>query len=116
MTTNYSKFRGDDVTLNLTFKDADGVAIDITLYTVFFTLKRNKYDTDAQALVQKNITVHTAPLTGQTTISLTGAETAVLNGSYYYDIAYKTGVAGTHKTVDQGVMTFKEDITIRTSA
>lgn len=108
--TNYSKFRGDDVTLNLTFKDSAGVAINITGYTIYFSLKRNKYDTTA--VLAKTITSHTAPTLGQTQIALTNAETAILNGSYYYDISYLTGVAGTKKTVDTGVFTFKEDITI----
>lgn len=116
MSTKYSKFRGDDVTLNLTFKDANGDAINITNYTIFFTLKRNKYDTDAQAVLSKNITSHTTPLSGLTQIALTAAETDDLLGSYYYDISYKTGTGGTNKTADAGVFTFKEDITIRTSA
>jgi hypothetical protein len=114
MSTNYSKFRGDNVTLQLTFKDGNGVAINITGYTVFFTLKRNKYDTDAQASLTKTITTHTNPSQGITTLSLTNTDTASLNGSYYYDISYKTG-AGVHKLVDNGVFTFKEDITQRTS-
>lgn len=114
--TNYSKFRGDDVALNLTFKDSTGAAINITNYTVFFTLKDRKSDADAQAVLSKNITVHTAPVSGQTQIALTAAETAVLKGTYYYDISYKTGTNGTNKTLDSGVFTFKEDITIRTSA
>ena len=106
--TNYSKFRGDDVTLSLTFKDSAGVAINITAYTVYLLVKRNKYDADAQAVLSKTVTSHTAPTLGQTQIALTNAETAVLNGSYYYSISYLTGVSGTKKTVDTGVITFKE--------
>ena len=112
MSTNYSKSRGDDVTLNLTFKDSLGVVIDITNYTVFFTLKRNKYDTDAQAALSKTVTAHTDPTNGETQVALTAAETALLNGSYYYDMQYKTG-AGVVKTIDSGVFTFKEDVTVR---
>ena len=108
--TNYSKFRGDDVTLNLTFKDSGGVAIDITAYTIYFSLKRNKYD--ATAILAKTVTSHTDPTNGQTQVALTNAETAVLQGTYYYDIAYLTAVGGTKKTVDTGVFTFKEDITV----
>jgi len=114
MPTNYVKFRGDDVTLNLAFKDADGVAINITGYTVFLTLKRNKYDADAAAAISKTITAHSDPTAGLTVISLTAAETAALNGTYYYDLAYRTG-AGVIKTIDSGVFTFKEDTTQRLS-
>jgi hypothetical protein len=115
MSTNYSKFRGDTVTLNLTFKDANGDAINITAYTIFFTLKRNKYDTDAQAAIQKNITVHTVPASGQTQITLTDTETALLIGTYYYDIKYLTGVGGTVRVVDSGVFSFKENVSVRVS-
>jgi archaellin len=110
--TNYLKFRGDDVALNLTFKDSAGVAIDITNYTIYFTLKKNKFDEDADAVLLKNITVHTSPTAGQTQVSLTSAETALLSGSYYYDIRYKTG-AGVKKVVDSGVFTFQENISVR---
>ena len=107
--TNYSKFRGDDVTLNLTFKDSVGAVIDITNYVIYFILKRNKYDT--AAALSKTITVHTVPISGQTQIALTNTETALLNGSYYYDIAYITNISGgTKKIVDSGAFTFKEDL------
>jgi len=108
MPTNYLKHSGDDVTLNLTFKDANGVVIDITAYTVYFLLKRNRYDTDAGAAVSKTITAHTDPTNGLTQIALTNAETVLLKGSYYYSIHYLTGVGGTKKQVDLGVMTFQE--------
>jgi len=111
--TNYTKYRGDDVTLNLVFKDADGEEIDITLYTIYFTLKKNKFDSDAQAVLSKDVTVHTTPLEGETQIALTGAQTELFNGTYYYDISYLTGVGGTKKTVDSGAFTFKENISVR---
>jgi hypothetical protein len=114
MGTNFSKIRGDDVVISLTFKDSSGVVIDITNYTIFFTLKTNKYDLEADAVLTKTVTVHSDPTHGYTLISLTGAETALLEGSYYYDIAYKTG-AGVHKTVANGAFSFKDDITTRTT-
>jgi hypothetical protein len=106
--TNYSKFSGDDVTLNLTFKDSVGVAINITGYTVYFIAKRNKYDADAIAVISKAITSHTDAANGQTQIALTNTETALLKGSFYYSMQYLTGVGGTKKTIDTGVITFKE--------
>jgi hypothetical protein len=106
--TNYSKVSGDDVTLNLTFKDSVGAAINITNYTIYFIAKRNKADADANAVISKTITSHTAPTLGQTQIALTNTETALLKGSFYYSMQYLTGVGGTKKTIDTGVITFKE--------
>jgi len=111
---NYEKKRGDTVTLQLTFTDANGDAIDITNYTVFFTLKNNRSDEDADAVITKDITNHSDPTNGITTITLSAAETADLLGCYWYDIQYKTG-AGVIKTVVIGTYIFEEDVTIRTS-
>ena len=111
---NYEKKRGDTVTLQLTFKDSDGNAIDITNYTVFFTLKNNKSDSDDDAIIKKDVTSHSDPTNGITTITLSAAETDDLLGSYWYDIQYKTG-AGVIKTVVIGTYIFEEDVTIRTS-
>ena len=108
MPTNYLKKKGDDVTLSLTFKDAEGNAIDITNYTVYFMLKRNKYDADNAAAITKTITSHSDPTHGITAISLSATETAALSGTYYYNIVYKTkATGGVIKTVDSGVFTFE---------
>lgn len=109
MPTNYLKKRGDNVTLSLTFKDAQGVAIDITNYTIYLMLKRNKYDADSAAALSKTITSHSDPTHGITAISLSKTETEALNGTYYYDLVYKTAnTNGTIKTIDSGVFTFED--------
>lgn len=105
--TNYSKFSGDDVTLNLAFKDGSGVAINITGYIVYFKVKRNKYDADGSAVINKAISTHTNPTLGLTQIAITDTETSALKGSYYYSMQYKTSTSD-YKTVDTGVMTFQE--------
>ena len=62
--------RGDDITINATFKDDNGDAINITGYTVFFTVKDNYTSTtDSAALISKTVTSHTSPTTGATTFS-----------------------------------------------
>ena len=105
--TNYSKFSGDDVTLNLAFKTGAGCAIDISGYEVYFKAKRNKYDTDGSAVINKCITNHTCACLGQTQIAITDTESSALKGSYYYSMQYKTCTSD-YKTVDTGVITFQE--------
>jgi len=108
---NFNFPRGDDQVIELEFKE-DGVPINITNWKVYFTLKKNKSDSDNDAVIKKDVTVHTEPLNGKTQILLTNTETDSLNGIYYYDIQYKDDSSNI-KTVLWGMINFFEDITRR---
>lgn len=110
-TTSYDAIRGDTFELTISFKDGD-LAQNITGWTIFFTLKNNIDDADADAVISKDVTQHTSPTAGVTQILLTAAETTDLNGSYYYDIQYKDTI-GVIKTFLYGKITFTKDITRR---
>ncbi len=84
-------YRGDDKTWEVTFKDGDGVAINITGWTVYFTVKEKDSDTDANAKISKTITSHVNPTGGITDIILVPTDTSSLKGNYYYDIRIKKG-------------------------
>lgn len=66
----------------------NGSAYDLTGKTVFFTLKKsNDYTAnDAGALITKNITVHTNPTAGITTLILSDTQTNIAIGEYKADI------------------------------
>jgi len=86
--------RGDDVDLTTTFKDADWVAIDITWYTVFFTVKKKRDlnitdATDTNAIIQKDVITHTDPTAWKTTISLLNIDTAQDVWVYTADLQLK---------------------------
>jgi len=70
----------------------DGVPYDITGATVMVTVKPaiDADNTDAAAIISRDITVHDAPLLGQTSFITTVAETDVAKGSYQGDIAIQT--------------------------
>jgi len=108
---NFKFPRGDDQVIGLEFTE-NGVPINITNWKVYFTLKKNKSDSDDDAVIKKDITDHTEPLNGMTQISLTNSETDSLNGIYYYDIQYKDNSANI-KTALWGIINFFEDITRR---
>lgn len=117
--TDLTIYRGDSKTWNITFTDSAGAAINITGYTVFFTVKKkNSYtdDTvDTAAIVQKNITVHTAPATGQTQVALQPSDTSsVTPAVYVYDMQLKD-TSGTILTFITGNFTISADVTRRTS-
>lgn len=90
MIKNYSISAGDDLILNLTFKDEDEDPIDITHYEVAFCVKRYPSDTDSDAVYRNIITSHTSPSTGETVVSLPGSESSQLTpGNYYYIVKAK---------------------------
>lgn len=83
--------------LNIT-QEYEGVetAVDLTGKTVYFTVKQNEDDTDANAIVNKTITSHANPTGGVTAIDLTDDETRAINvGTYVYDVKLYDGATVT---------------------
>lgn len=108
-----SVYRGDDFSKRLIFTN-NGVAIDITDWTIFFTVKKNEGDADDDAVIKKDITVHTDPTGGISSLVLTDAETTVTPGKYWYDIQVKTDT-GAIRTVTKDKFEVHTDITRRTA-
>lgn len=86
MNSNLEFFAGEDRSYTITITDGDGIAINITGYTIWFTVKADPEDTDVNALIQKEITSHTTPASGITTITLTNDDTNIALGNHFYDI------------------------------
>jgi len=84
-----SIYRGDTKTYSLTFTDADNAAIDITGWTIFFTVKEKKSDADDDAVLKKDVTVHGDPTNGLSSIALSATDTDISPSRYYYDIQIK---------------------------
>ena len=105
----------DSYSFPLTFKDADCNAIDITGYTIFFTVKTlaNIDNADTSAIIQKNITTHTSPTTGQSLLTLTTTDTDQTAGTYWYDLQVKTP-AGNIISCEKGEFVINQDVTNRT--
>lgn len=102
--------RGDTHTINLTFPE------DITGSTVFFTVNADREPpTDVDAVVIKEVTVHTVPEDGQTTIILDPADTdSIAPGQYWYDVQLKRA-DNTITSLPKGKFIIVSDITRRTS-
>jgi len=107
-------YRGDTREYLLTFTDAQGDAIDITGWKIYFTMKNSSGNNDDNCLVKKDITSHTSPTEGKSTILLSHADTDSMHpGDYYYDIQIKK-TDGTIYTVATGKAPILADITRRT--
>lgn len=107
------RIKGDNYPLDIQILDSDEVAIDLTGSTVFFTVKRNIEDTDAQALITVDVTSFASPTTGDVAIPLSSTQTAIV-GSFFYDIKIKTS-AGVITSVFTDRIIFENHTTIRTS-
>lgn len=106
--------RGDSWSRTLQFKNSGGSPIDITGWTVFFTVKSSPGSRDEDAVLQKTVTSHTNATGGLSAISCTAADTDNLQGDYYFDIQIKKS-DGSIKTYLYGQIKFLEDTTRRTS-
>jgi len=85
--------RWDDETIKATFTD-DWVPIDITWYTIFFTVKKKGLvsvidPTDSNASIKKDITTHSSPTTWETEIILTNTDTQIDAWVYDADLQLK---------------------------
>lgn len=117
--TDLTIYRGDSKTWNLNFTNSSGQAIDITDYTIFFTVKKkNSYTDDpddTDAIIKKDISIHTAPVTGQSQLVLQPSDTnTAVPAVYVYDMQLKDG-SGNILTFISGLFTITADVTRRTS-
>jgi len=93
----------------LSFKDSDGVAINITGYTIYFAVKNNRLDSDDDAVIYKEITSHTSPTTGVSTITVDAADTIGVYGLYDYDVQYDDS-SGSRKVAFNGTFTIVQSV------
>lgn len=84
---NLEIIKGNDQLYTVAFRDNAGL-IDISLWTVYFTIKEQK---TLSIIVKKEITEHSDPTNGATQISLSNSETDIKKGKYRYLINVKTG-------------------------
>lgn len=97
----------NDVPLKLTFTDSDGVAITVTSYSFFFTIKKFETDSDTNA-VYKSATTDWVLSTNTATLDLTRTIMDLSAEIYYYDIQYINDS-------DNKIMVVKGNITIDAS-
>lgn len=81
-------YAGNTVSYDMTFKDQNGTAIDISLDLMFMTLKHSPDDDDVNAALQKQIQFPSDAnsIAGLGTFTLDSTDTEGLSeGSYYFD-------------------------------
>ena len=84
-------YAGDDIFWDLTFTDADGNPIDLTGVVLNFIIKTNLSDSDDNAILNKDVIVHTDPVGGTSQLHITEAESATFTpGVYYCECTYES--------------------------
>ncbi len=102
--------RGDSWSRQIYFQDVNGACIDITGWTIYFTVKEKIDDADP-GVIQKIITTFEDPLAGEAELSLTPTDTNQVIGSYLFDIQVKTADDEIY-TVLEGIINISKDVTI----
>jgi hypothetical protein len=110
---NLDLVQKDTKTYRLNFTRND-VAVNITGWTIFLTVKENFSDSDDDAIISKDVTPTGADaVAGIARIVLDSDDTNVTFGKYYYDIKAKQS-ATILETVLNGVFQVNKTVTQRT--
>ena len=110
---NLIVYRGDDVSMSLTFKDRiTGEPLDITDWIISFTVKDKTYKDDTEAVILLDVDTHVDPVNGRTGIAIPHEMTDPLVGVYQYDIQFRTG-SDLIKTFARGQINFIDDVSRR---
>ncbi len=104
---------GDTYPVKVQILSEDGTPFDLTGCTCFFTVKKRYEDTDAQAIIELNSTVHVSDLEGITEFNMTSANVSLV-GSFLYDIKVKDTNNIIYSVITDKII-FENHVTIRTS-
>ncbi len=85
---NLELFKGATKTLEIIVTE-NGVAFDITNWTIYFTVKKYLTDTDENAEIHKEISDHEEATSGKTLINLSTEDTDIEPREYYYTVDFK---------------------------
>jgi hypothetical protein len=78
-----------DNSIKLHFSDSTvtpAININITGWTVYFTVKKLTTDLDAAAVINQAITIHSDPVNGVTYAAISALQSTITPGVYYYDL------------------------------
>jgi hypothetical protein len=80
---------GDDITIVLTIKDANGTVLDITGGTVKFAIKKEYTDTDAAAIHYEGAATLSDPTNGKATVTITDQQSKAFDlGTWSWQVKY----------------------------
>jgi hypothetical protein len=105
--------RGDSGRLDVTVKESDGTAYDLTGATLFLTVKNALTDADSAAVIRKEVTSHDNAAGGLSHFDLLTTDNATA-ATRFYDVQLKTSDAKIY-TLFGGLWKVLADVTARTA-
>ena len=105
--------RGDSGRLDVSVKQSDGAAYDLTGATLFLTVKNALTDADSAAVIRKEVTAHDDAEEGESHFDLLTTDNATA-GTRYYDVQLKDS-ANKIFTLFGGLWKVLADVTVRTA-
>jgi hypothetical protein len=105
--------RGDSGRLDVSVKQSDGAAYNLTGATLFLTVKNALTDNDSAAVIGKEVTSHDNAVGGLSHFDLLTSDNATA-GARYYDVQLKTSDAKIY-TLFGGLWKVLTDVTARTA-
>jgi hypothetical protein len=105
--------RGDSGRLDVTVKESDGTAYDLTGATLFLTVKNALTDADSAAVIRKEVTSHDDAEAGESHFDLLTTDNATA-GTRFYDVQLKTSDSKIF-TLFGGLWKVLADVTTRTA-
>jgi hypothetical protein len=105
--------RGDSGRLDVTVKESDGAAFDLTGATLFLTVKNALTDADSAAVIRKEVTSHDDAEEGESHFDLLTTDNATA-GTRFYDVQLKTSDSKIF-TLFGGLWKVLSDVTTRTA-
>jgi hypothetical protein len=105
--------RGDSGRLDVTVKESDGTAYDLTGATLFLTVKNALTDADSAAVIRKEVTSHDDAEAGESHFDLLTTDNATA-ATRFYDVQLKTSDAKIF-TLFGGLWKVLSDVTTRTA-
>lgn len=105
--------RGDSGRLDVTVKDTNGTAYNLTGATLFLTVKNALTDADSAAVIRKEVTSHDNAAGGLSHFDLATTDNATA-GTRYYDVQLKDSTNKIY-TLFGGLWKVLSDVTTRTA-
>lgn len=107
---NFTLDQGSTWTLQIVYKDSNGVAVNLTGYTAEMQVRR-KFDSDTSVLTlsTSNGGITIVPLTGTLNLLATDEQADIDPGLYVYDLELSIG--GVRTRLIQGTVTVSGEVT-----
>lgn len=105
--------KGDTFSLDVTVKDAAGVAVDVSASAFTFKMEVRASDTDVATIIASSDFSPVGDAQGSLVITATaGVMAAIASGMYVYDVQATAVSGSTVQTWFQGLFIVNEDVTV----